>query len=327
MSTNRYYRGPASDHFDGTRFFNPDYPSTDRGLRDVLKWKFGGKPDRWEPAPRTRQVVPQPSVQGLRVTLVGHASVLVQAAGRNYLFDPVWSERVSPLRFAGPRRFNPPAMTLEQLPRIDAVFVSHNHYDHLDMRTLQWMWRKFKPAIVAPLGNDAVIRRSDRRIAVTTLDWHEGTLLDDETQVFVVPANHWSNRWLGDRRMALWGGFYLKTAAGSVYFAGDTGYGDGRVFREIRERYGDPDVALLPIGAYAPRWFMQAQHVDPREAVQIARDCGAGQSLGLHWGTFRLTDESAQAPQLALETALDEAGMPRQRFLPMQPGDVWSVAK
>ncbi|CAN5437450.1 MBL fold metallo-hydrolase [soil metagenome] len=324
MAKNPYYLGPVSDHFDGTRFFNPDYPSTDRSLAQLLKWKLGGKPDPWRPVPPVRQVVPAASVPGLSVTLVGHASVLVQAAGKNYLFDPVWSERASPLRFAGPRRANPPSIALEKLPPVDAVFVSHDHYDHLDMRTLRWLWKRFKPRVLAPLGNDAVIRRSDKSIGVTTLDWNEGTLLDDATQVFVVPANHWSNRWLGDRRMALWGGFYLKTAAGSVYFAGDTGYGDGRVFRGIQARYGPPDIALLPIGAYAPRWFMQAQHVDPREAVQIAKDVGARQSLGLHWGTFRLTDESGQAPLVDLHAALDEAGIARQRFLPMQPGDTWA---
>ena len=327
--TNRYYSGPASDHFDGIRFFNPGQPSTDRSLTDLLRWHLGGNRAPWTPAPTgqaMRRIVPARSVDNLAVTLIGHASLLIQAAGRNLLVDPVYAERASPVQWAGPRRVNPPGVAFDDLPPIDAVLLTHNHYDHLDIPALRRLWQRDRPRLLAPLGNDRVVANAAPEVAVETLDWGQSLALDGGLTVWLHPAYHWSSRGLTDRRMALWGGFVIRPPAGCVYVAGDTGYGDGRIFRDVRTRYGAPDLAILPIGAYEPRWFMKDQHVNPAEAVQIMLDCGAAQALGVHWGTFQLTDEPLLAPAQALARELDRRGLDAGRFQAMTPGDRWRAS-
>jgi L-ascorbate metabolism protein UlaG (beta-lactamase superfamily) len=241
----------------------------------------------------------------------------------NILVDPVWSARASPVSWAGPRRVTAPGIAFENLPPIDAVLVTHNHYDHLDIGTLRRVWRRHRPRIVAPLGNDAVIARQAPDIAVAAHDWYETIALGDGVSVTLHPAHHWSARFLRDRRMALWCGFVLKTPAGVIYIAGDTGYGDGAIFRDVIARHGAPDVAILPIGAYEPRWFMQGQHTNPDEAVRIMLDTGAAQALGVHWGTFNLTDEPRLQPPQFLQSALAAHGVAADRFIALAPGDVW----
>lgn len=319
---NPYYDGPRSDHFDGLRFFNPGSPTTDRGLADILRWRLGSRPAPWPRSVAVSPVVPEPGVDRLRVTMVGHATLLIQAPGLNLLTDPVWSQRASPFRQFGPRRVTRPGIAFEDLPPIDAVLLSHNHYDHLDIATLARLHAEHRPLIVTPLGNDAIVRRSipDARLAVG--DWGDSIALADGTEIGIVPANHWSARGAGDRRMALWGGFMLRTPAGLVYFAGDTGYGGGAIFRTMRERHGAPDLALIPIGAYAPRWFMGPQHVDPDEAVRILLDLDARQALGIHWGSFQLTDEPREEPVERLRQSLERRGIDPARFRPATPGEV-----
>jgi L-ascorbate metabolism protein UlaG (beta-lactamase superfamily) len=237
--------------------------------------------------------------------------------------DPVWSERTSPFGFAGPKRVNAPGVAFEQLPPIDVVLLTHNHYDHLDMATMQRLWARDRPRIIAPLGNDAVVARSRPEIVVETHDWREEVEIGGGLTVWLHPAHHWSARGIVDRRMALWCGYGIATPVGAVYVAGDTGYGDGRIFLELADRFPVIDVAVLPIGAYAPRWFMKDQHVNPAEAVRIMQDCGARQALGVHWGTFPLTDEARNDPADALAEALAEAGIELGQFLPLEPGQQW----
>jgi L-ascorbate metabolism protein UlaG (beta-lactamase superfamily) len=317
---NPYYSGLPSDHFDGLRFFNPGHPDTDRGLRDLLRWKLKGTAAPWPRSVPVGQTIPGARIDGLRATIVGHASVLIQAGGLNVLTDPVWSDRASPLRFAGPRRVWAPGIAFEALPPIDAVLLSHNHYDHLDMRTLLRLHIRDRPLIVTSLGNDVILRRAIPGIRVRAGDWWDRVDIGRGGEVMVVPAYHWSARTGRDRRMALWSGFMLSSAAGRIYFSGDTGYGSGRIFRDIRRRSGRPDLALIPIGAYAPRWFMCAQHTDPNEAVQILEDLEAARAVGIHWGVFRLTDEHREEPPELLLKALARRGIAGNLFPAGVPG-------
>jgi L-ascorbate metabolism protein UlaG (beta-lactamase superfamily) len=324
-SRNRYYEGPVSDHFDGVRFFSPGQPQ-DKGLVELLRWQFGGGRTAWpESVPSPFRDRPPASVPGLRVALVGHATLLIQVAGLNILTDPVFAERASPVAFAGPRRVNPPGIAFEDLPKIDAVLVTHNHYDHLDLATIVRLWRRDRPRIVAPLGNDAIIQAEHSAIAVETRDWGETVELGAGVTAHLEPAYHWSARGMTDRRMALWGAYALTTPAGLIYHVGDSGFGDGRIFERIRERFGPPRLALLPIGAYEPRWFMRPQHMNPEEAVRAMQACGAEQALGHHWGTFRLTNEGVDEPPRELAQALEAAEVPAERFRALRPGEVWEA--
>jgi L-ascorbate metabolism protein UlaG (beta-lactamase superfamily) len=318
---NPYYQGGKSDHFDGLRFHSPAEPPGKSALE--LAWMLLGKARRnWPlhyPSPHVDK--PPECVETLRLTLIGHSAVLYQLCGLNILVDPLWSDRVSPVGFAGPKRVNAPGLAFEDLPPIDAVLVTHNHYDHLDGTTIARLWQRFRPRIIAPLGNEPILRRYDRTIVAETYDWGDEIALSDRLAVHLEPAFHWSGRGLRDRRMALWCAFVLTGAGGGVlYHIGDTAYGDGSIFRAIRAKYGPPDVALIPIGAYEPRWFMAAQHVNPEEAVQVMLDCGAARAFGHHWGTFRLTEEAIEAPAEDLTVALAAKGVPGERFQPLRPG-------
>lgn len=324
MPRNRYYQGPVSDHFDGVRFFNPGQQSTDRGLGAMLRWKIAGGAAAWPRAVPVTQARPEARVAGLRITAIGHASMLIQVAGVNVLTDPVWSERASPFAFAGPKRVTAPGIAFEALPPIDAVLLSHCHYDHLDVATLRRLHAMHAPVMAMPLGNDAIVRAAVPGARCIAADWWQRIDLGEGIATTLTPAHHWANRWPNDVRMALWAGHYLETPAGPIWFAGDTGYGDGAIFRAIGERLGAPRVALIPIGAYEPRWFMSAQHVDPAEAVRICEEVGACHALGIHWGTFQLTDEARDAPPQELTTALNDAGIAADRFVAAEPGVAYS---
>ncbi|PWC57050.1 hypothetical protein TSH7_27210 [Azospirillum sp. TSH7] len=319
---NPYWQGPATSNFDGLRFFNPGEPETDRSLRQLLRWQWGRKAAKWPRRVPVAPVIPARHVDGLRVTVVGHVTTLIQGAGLNVLTDPVWSDRASPVRFAGPKRVTAPAIRFHDLPKIDAVLLSHNHYDHLDVATLKRLHQRDAPLMVTPLGNDTILRKHIPGVRTAAGDWWSRFELGGQAEVHIVPANHWSSRTGRDRRMALWGGFVLRTPAGSVYFAGDTGYGTGAAFRAIGERLGACDLGLIPIGAYDPRWFMSAQHCDPDEAVRIMLDVGAKKAVGIHWGTFSLTDEAREEPPQRLRTALAAHGIAPARFEAAHPGTV-----
>jgi L-ascorbate metabolism protein UlaG (beta-lactamase superfamily) len=326
MPRNVYYDGPVSDHYDGSRFFNPGEPETDRKLSDVLRWRRSAPDNPWPALVPVQPAVPEPRVAGLRVTMIGHATVLIQTAGLNLLTDPVWSDRASPLSFAGPRRVTAPGIRFEDLPPIDVVLLSHNHYDHLDVATLKALHRRDAPLIVTPLGNDTIIRRHIRDARIEARDWGGQVALRQDAEAHIVPATHWSSRGIRDRRMALWGGFMVRVAGRLIYFAGDTGYGTGAIFRRMRELHGAPDLALIPIGAYDPRWFMAAQHTDPEEAIQILRDLDARTAVAIHWGTFKLTDEARDDPARRLSAGLAAVGIAPEVFSALQPGEAADYA-
>lgn len=323
---NAYYAGPVSDHFDGRRFFLPggDGP---RSFGEFLRWQFGERAAEW-PASFPSPLPPdQPPARvegsGLRVSFIGHASFLIQTGGLNILLDPQFSDRASPVSFAGPKRVNPPGIAFERLPKIDIVLVSHNHYDHLDVPTLHRLWDRDRPRILTPLGNDVIIRKGREDIAVSAQDWGERIAFSPEVAVTFEPAQHWSARGMNDRMHALWASFVIETGYGKIWFAGDTGFGGGRVFRGIRDRHGSIRLGLIPIGAYAPRWFMRYQHINPEDAAEIFRILGCESALGYHWGTFQLTNEPVEEPEAELAKALAIAGIEPARFLAARPGQVF----
>lgn len=322
MARNPYYAGPVSDHFDGTRFFCPGHP-TDKTRADFKRWRRERAGPPWPEAPPAFRDVPPARVEGarLRVSCIGHASFLVQTQGVNLLIDPVFSRRASPVAFAGPKRFTPPGIALDDLPAIDAILITHNHYDHMDAASLRRLARTRPCPVVAPLGNDAILRRIDRRIAARALDWGERTEIANGVAVWLEPALHWSQRTLTDRRMALWGSFVIETPTAKIWALGDTGFGDGSLFARIGAKHGGFRLALIPIGAYAPRWFMAPQHMDPHEAVRVLALSGAREALAFHWGTFRLTDEPYDEPVALLAQALAAEGVDPGRFHVKRPGE------
>jgi len=324
----RYYQGPVSDHFDGERFFDA-YSVSPRSRGTLLRWlidrHWRGTKAKWPPwAPSPYADRPPQRVEGnrWRISYVGHASFLIQTAGLNILIDPVWSQRASPVRFAGPRRVNDPGIAFADLPPIDAVLVSHAHYDHLDLATLSRLAAAHRPRVIAPLGNDAIMRNHDPAIAAKGHDWNERVEIGAGVTVTLVPTRHWSARNLRDRNMSLWASFVIEAPGGRIYVVCDSGYGEGRHFRTARERHGPFRLAILPIGAYEPRWFMRDQHMNPAESVQAFIDCGAETALAHHYGTFQLTDEAIDAPLAALAEALRTAAIPPDRFRTLRPGQV-----
>jgi L-ascorbate metabolism protein UlaG (beta-lactamase superfamily) len=328
MAGNKYYSGPVSDHFDGKAFFNPG-GTEPRGGLDLLRWKFGNGNIPWPEtfASPFSQAVPETRVDGDRivVTMVGHASMLIQVSGLNILTDPVWSERTSPFSWTGPKRVNPPGIRIGDLPPIDIVVVTHNHYDHMDLETLRVLQGRDRPLFITPLGNDTIIHSRVADARITVMDWGGSETVGPGVTFHCEPCHHWSARGLGDRRQALWAAFVFETTAGKIYHIGDTGFHEGRNYRAVGEKHGRFRLANLPFGAYEPRWFMEAQHQNPEEAVQGMQLCGASYVAGHHWGTVKLTDEGIEQPVEALHAALDARKIDRERFRPMRPGEVFEV--
>jgi L-ascorbate metabolism protein UlaG (beta-lactamase superfamily) len=289
---------PFPRHFDGKRFFNPN-ASPARGFLDVLRWKLTSRP---EPSARfvsdVEQSKPPSCVEEnqLRVTLINHSTVLLQQSSSHILTDPIWSERASPLAAIGPRRRRAPGVRWENLPRIDTVLLSHNHYDHLDLATLRRLADRGQSQFIVPAGV-ARLLRSQNIGPVVELDWGESLPLG-QTIIHGVPALHFSARGIFDRNLTLWCGYVVESADCIIYFAGDTGFGDH--FATIRERFGAPRLALLPIGAYEPRWFMSPAHMAPDEAVRAHEILAARTSIAIHHGTFQLGDEGIDTPKRRL---------------------------
>jgi L-ascorbate metabolism protein UlaG (beta-lactamase superfamily) len=319
------HRGPPSDHFDGEVFRNENRQATaGRTFGDFLRWQRTSHAAVW---PRWVEQNMAPSLPHAlqagecAITFVNHITFLLQFRELNVLTDPVYAERASPVQFAGPRRVHAPGIAFDALPRIDLVLVSHNHYDHLDLGTLERLERVHRPLFLTGLGNAAFLQQHGLT-RVREFDWWHAHQ-DHGYRCTYVPAQHWSGRALRGRNRTLWGGFMLEADDCAVYFAGDTGYWTH--FATIRERLGAPDVALLPIGAYEPRWFMRDQHMNPADAVRAHLDLQARRSVATHFGCFQLTDEAIDAPVLALAEAREHAGIAEQEFRALRPGETWRI--
>lgn len=313
------------------------YPSgvATRG-RDVLKWSWQRTRDRLPrpPAAPIRGVAPDLAYLHANraepaYTWIGHSSALLQLAGANLLLDPVFSNTASPFRYAGPRRHQPPGLAVAQLPHIDAVLLTHNHYDHLDRRSVRAVAKQAggAPRYFVPRGTEAWFARNLPRTRgalpeVDALGWDdERTMqaLHGPLSLHFLPVQHWSSRTGFDRNASLWGSWAVLHEQFRFWYSGDLGYSHEP--REIGEKFGPFDAAAIAIGAYEPRWFMRSQHVNPDEAVQVMLDVGAQRAIGVHWGTFSLTDEPLDQPPRDLEAALDARGLPRERFVVLRHGE------
>ena len=317
------YFDPAIPHRASQDGFRNNYPHPPRGV-GFWSWKWhqfvSGLPEAPEGGYRFQVAQADPASGNPSVTWVGHATLLLHVGGRYVLTDPQFSERASPVTFIGPKRVVPAAPAIDKLPHIDAVLISHNHYDHLDLDSVAKLAAQAggPPRFFVPLGlKDWFARRGID--SVVELDWWQKADYAGLELTFV-PVQHWSKRTLLDENLSLWGGWALRHPELSFFFAGDAGY--SMDFSDIGKHFGGFDLAAIPIGAYAPRWFMQVQHLDPAEALRVHRDVRARQSVGIHWGTFTgLTDESLYEPPQVLAAERRKAGLAEDDFFVMKHGE------
>jgi L-ascorbate metabolism protein UlaG (beta-lactamase superfamily) len=313
------YKGPSSDHFNGKKFTNPT-GIAGKGFGEAMEWMLTRKPGVWH----ERKDIPYGNkpvdrvTEGVRITFVNHSTFLIQTNGLNILTDPVWSKRTSPVEWAGPKRMRPPGIRLEDLPHIDLLLLSHNHWDHLDIETVSRIYRDHHPKIITPLGVDSFLQRNGIR-GSGDLDWWQELSVAENMTVRCVPAQHFSGRGMFDRDATLWCGYVLLRSEGNIYFVGDTGYNE-TTFNQIGIRCAPISVALVPIGAYKPASFMAPIHCSPEEAVKIHRECGAKISIATHFGTFPLADDGEREPIVELDSALKRGGIDPASFVVLKEG-------
>ena len=326
------YQGAVSDHFDGRKFFNPSGQSA-RGFRDAAKWQTDQKREKkpWTVITDAQMgMKPTPSVSdgNLRVTYIGHSTVLIQMDGLNILTDPVWYESASPVQWAGPKRVKPAGIKMADLPTIHLILQSHNHWDHLDIVNLPKIYARDKPFIITSLGVSEFLNKNSMTLT-HDMDWWDEyafktTSNTEGVTITCLPAQHFSGRGTRDRNATLWSGFMISSKkSGNVYFAGDSGY--ATFFKQIGEKFGTVRLALIPIGAYKPEWFMSAIHCSPSEAVQIHQDVRAEKSLAIHHSTFPLADDGQKEPIEELEKALMANGLTNEDFFVLEEGKYRNV--
>ena len=312
---------PISDHFDGKRFFNPTLPKGFAPtLRDIFKMMREPR-CRWPTSVVNAGVSRLNETLGtddIAVTFVNHATFVIQVGGITILTDPIWSDRASPFSWTGPKRVRKPGVAFDDLPKVDIVLLSHNHYDHLDLATLTRLRQIFSPVLLVAAGDARLVGPLGFK-DMRELDWWDEVLISDTLKITFVPAQHFSARGLFDRQRSLWGGYMIESRGRLVYFSGDAGYSSH--FSDIKMRLGSPDIAMLGIGSYEPRWFMEPIHMNPAEAVRAHGDLGAKQSIAMHFGTFQLSTEAIDQPQADLEIALSQSGISDREFVTLHEGE------
>lgn len=308
------YKGPKSDHFDGKKFINPNGLEA-KGFKDVFKFIRERKMEpykfNYETFVRTDSLPEKLEESKIKITFVNHSTFLIQYAGLNILTDPIWSFRCSPFQFAGPHRMRPPGVKFEDLPNIDLVLLSHNHYDHFDTNTVKDLIKKCQPQFVVPLGMKNAIEKLGGN-KVEEIDWHQ-SIEFEKLNITGTPANHFTSRGFFDRDKTLWCGYLLQFGKHKLYFVGDTGYGPN--FKEIGNTHGPIDISLIPIGAYKPEWFMGPIHISPPQAIQVHKDIQSIQSIAMHFGTFPLADDGQDTAQNELILAMKNEKMDPSKFL------------
>lgn len=310
-------RYDKSDHYNGS-VFNNLTPIGDKSLWDVILWKIRTTKQKWPKWVDNKGFVfnPNKDIEIPVITWINHATFLIEYQGLSILTDPVYSKRVSPFSFVGPTRVRRPGLAFNNLPKIDLIMISHNHYDHLDIETLKRISKRDKPFIMVPLGDQKLL--ADQGIEdVKEYDWYQTYKLGSITATFL-PSQHWSARGVFDKRKSLWGSYMISSPTKNIYFGGDTGY--GKHFKIIGEKFPNIDMALLPIGAYEPRWFMRKHHMNPDDAVMAHTDLGTRKSIGMHFGTFQLTNEGINDPVKDLGIALKKYKVPRSDFKTLEVG-------
>ena len=317
------YKGPVTDHFNGKTFFNPAMPERTGG--GLLKWLLHRDKGPWPEQPDAFVGArPATRIEGdsLVLTFVNHSTFLIQTAGLNILTDPVWSKRVGPTSWLGIKRKRPPGLRFDDLPPIDVVLLSHNHYDHLDLPTIKKLVKAHNPLFITPLGV-SYLPKSVAGRTTRELDWNDTLKINDKLRLTCTPAQHFSNRGIGDRDETLWCGYLLHTRFGMTYFCGDSGYGPHfkRIGEQARQSETGPiKLALLPIGSYRPEWFMAPIHVSPAGAVRAFIDLTATQAVGIHFGTFQQGDDGLAEPADDLQNALRGENIPNHVFVVPQEG-------
>lgn len=313
-----------SNHFDGKKFVNPDESGTHR-YWDVLKWWLSGNDKgAWHKMSEksvARFPAPEPAAPGdeFRATFVNHSTFLFQINGLNILTDPVWSDRASPYQWIGPKRMRPPGIAFDELPNIDLVLLTHNHYDHLDIATVHRLHEEFDPKFIVPLGVERFLHEEGIQ-DTAHLDWWDKFSFQDELSLTAVPARHFSGRGLFDRNKTLWCGYVLHTPLGNIYYAGDTAY--GKFLKEIGNKLGPMNTSFIPIGAYKPRWFMEPIHISPEKAVQAHKDVQSQSSVAMHFGTFPMADDGMYEPVETLRRELELRDIQQEEFKVLKEGEM-----
>ena len=299
------------------RFTNSDGYRNEKTLRDILKWSWNREEPKKEYI-EIKEITDQKFFNNLSsyALWIGHSTFLINNGDITILFDPVFSERASPLPFAGPKRLIKPVIKIEDLPYIDVIAISHNHYDHFDINSLRKIQKRFpKVKILVPKGDLKLLSNYKLENGYEFVWWEN--LIVNNTLFTFTPAQHWSARGVRDRNKSLWGSWFTSYNNFNIFHAGDTGYSDD--FVNIKNKLGPTDFAMIPIGAYDPEWFMNYSHVNPEEAIDIAKDLGSKKSVGMHWGTFILTDEPVLEPR---ERLLNNNFMQEINFTTVTPGEI-----